>query len=110
MPSTQPASHQNRRKGKNGHQIDDDDRVDYANDPLENSMNATAELEDDSPFRDAGADDVSLERPEAETSVSLPRTEAPIEEFLAPPKRKGPCVLNTVHRLPKSRRMLTRHL
>lgn len=109
MPSTVSTSHATRRKAKSGGGVaylDDDDRIDYANAPLEtsqseSSMNNTENGEggrssevDDSPFRDAGAEDVELERHEKAIGEEVragrrPRTEAPIEEFLTPARRKG---------------------
>lgn len=89
MPATPKAAHLNTRKGKQDRQdvyVDDEDRVDYANPayPLELSSQ-------DSPFRDADADIVSAETPDAEVPEPLSglRSEVPIEELISPPKRKG---------------------
>lgn len=92
MPSTPTTASRPGRKAKSGGtHIDEDDRIDYANEPLERSRTTddSQQLENDSPFRDAGAENVSVERSESAEEISVPRKEVPIEELLAPPKHKG---------------------
>lgn len=79
-----PAHHHRRKKG--GLEIDEEDRKDYSNEPLEQSV-----VDDDSPFRDASTVDAP-EREEQDASIEIqrvPRDEVPLEDLLAPPKRKG---------------------
>jgi hypothetical protein len=83
-------SHLVRKQGRLD--IDDDERTDYYNQPLEQSV------EDDSPFYDPGTepkdDPTGTGNEQADPppeELHVPRTEVPLEDLLTTPKRKGVC-------------------
>lgn len=99
MPTASNSNAHNHRRKNRGLDLDDDDTVDYSNAPLETSVVDDQDVT--SPFRDAKdvdeeatpgtipteANESSTTEPEEEMRV--PRTEVPLEDLLAPPRRKG---------------------
>lgn len=99
MPGNPNTGGHHRRKAK-GLDIDEDDVVDYSNEPLETSVVNEAGTDDSNPFRDPSSVDseappvseesgTTAQLSESKEEPRVPRTEVPIEDLLAPPKRKG---------------------
>lgn len=77
-----------------GLDINDDERTDYYNQPLEQSV------EDDSPFRDPGTEKAPEQHDCLPEELRVPRTEVPLEDLLTPPKQKGVLMPSYFHLRP----------